>query len=165
MPKTISSKLRIGFGTDIHRLVKGRKLVLGGVTVPHTKGLAGHSDADALIHAGIDAILGAMGASDIGELFPDTSAAYKDADSTRLLKQVMQIAHKRRFRLVNLDAVISAEEPKLSPYKAAIRRSLARHLGADAEQVNIKAKTRERLDAVGTRKAIAVECVVLMEKF
>lgn len=165
MPKNISSKLRVGFGTDIHRLVKGRKLILGGVLIPHAKGLAGHSDADALIHAVIDAMLGAIGSSDIGELFPDTAAAYKDADSGRLLRQVAEIVRRKRFRLVNLDAVISAEEPKLSPYKDAMRRSLARLLAADAGQVNIKAKTREGLDAVGARKAVAVECVVLMEKF
>lgn len=162
---TTSQRLRIGFGTDIHRLVKGRKLILGGVTVPHAKGLEGHSDADALIHAAIDAVLGAMGASDIGELFPDTDRAYKGADSAVLLRRVMAIAKKKRYRIVNLDAVISAEEPKFKPYKAAIRASLAKHLGVAAERVNIKAKTREGLDAVGARKAIAVECAVLMEKF
>lgn len=160
-----STRLRIGFGTDIHRLVKGRKLVLGGVTVPHSKGLAGHSDADALIHAAIDAVLGATGSSDIGELFPDTDKSYKNADSALLLRRVMAIVKKKRYRLVNLDAVISVEEPKLSPYKRTIRQSLARHLGAALDQVNIKAKTREGLDAVGGRKAIQVECAVLMERF
>lgn len=160
-----TTRLRIGFGTDIHRLVKGRKLVLGGVTIPHPKGLAGHSDADALIHAAIDAILGAVGLSDIGELFPDTDPAYKGADSAVLLKKVTALASRRRFRLVNLDSVISAEEPKLKPHKAAIRRSLAKLLGVAEDRVNIKAKTREGLDAVGTRRAIAVECAVLMEKF
>lgn len=157
-------RLRIGFGTDLHRLVKGRKLVLGGVTIPHTKGLAGHSDADALIHAAIDAVLGAMGASDIGELFPDTDKSYKDADSGRLLRKVMSLSARRKFRLINLDAVIHAEEPKLKPHKEAIRRSLAGLLGVSETRVNIKAKTREGLDAVGTRKAIAVDCAVLMEK-
>ncbi len=160
-----STQLRIGFGTDIHRLVKGRKLILGGVAVPHAKGLAGHSDADALIHATIDAVLGAAGLSDIGELFPDTDKTYKNADSAVLLTRVMALVKKKRFRLVNLDAVISAEEPKLSPHKAAIRLSLAKHLGVAPDRVNIKAKTREGLDAVGLRKAIAVECAVLMEKF
>jgi 2-C-methyl-D-erythritol 2,4-cyclodiphosphate synthase len=157
-------RLRIGFGTDLHRLVKGRRLVLGGVVIPHVKGLAGHSDADALIHAAIDAVLGAMGASDIGELFPDTDRSYKDADSAKLLKKVMAVAARKKFRLINLDAVIHAEEPKLKPHKDAIRRTLARHLGVAADRVNIKAKTREGLDAVGARKAIAVDCAVLMEK-
>ncbi len=157
-------RLRVGFGTDLHRLVKGRKLVLGGVVIPHAKGLAGHSDADALIHAAIDAVLGAMGASDIGELFPDTDRSYKDADSTKLLKKVMTVAARKKFRLINLDAVIHAEEPKLKPHKDTIRRTLARHLGVTADRVNIKAKTREGLDAVGARKAIAVDCAVLMEK-
>lgn len=165
MSKSALSRLRIGFGTDIHRLVKGRRLILGGVEIPHAKGLAGHSDADALIHAAIDAVLGAMGASDIGELFPDTSAAYKGAASTGLLRQVMGVAAKKRFRVVNLDAVISAEEPKLSPHKEAMRRSMAKLLGVAADRVNVKAKTREGLDAVGARKAISAECAVLMEKF
>lgn len=158
-------KLRIGLGTDIHRLVKGRRLVLGGVAIPHAKGLAGHSDADALLHALIDAILGAMGASDIGELFPDTDRAYRGADSTVLLKKVLATAVKKRFGVVNVDAVVSAEEPKLWPHKAAIRASVARLLGVGVDRVNVKAKTREGLDAVGNRRAIAVECVVLMEKF
>ena len=165
MIKSSSSRLRIGFGTDIHRLVKGRKLILGGVTVPHSKGLAGHSDADALIHALIDAMLGAMGASDIGTLFPDTDKSYKNADSAVLLRRVVAVAQKKRYALVNVDAVVSAEEPKLFPYKEVIRRSLAKNLGVGTDRVNIKAKTREGLDAVGGRKAISVECAVLMEKF
>ncbi|MBP9733980.1 MAG: 2-C-methyl-D-erythritol 2,4-cyclodiphosphate synthase [Candidatus Omnitrophica bacterium] len=157
-------RLRIGFGTDLHRLVKGRKLILGGVIIPHSKGLAGHSDADALIHAVIDAVLGAMGASDIGELFPDTDRAFKDADSKPLLKQVMLVAARKRYRLINMDAVINAEEPKLKPHKEAIRRSMAKLLSVTADRVNIKAKTREGLDAVGMKKAISVECAVLMER-
>ena len=160
-----ATRLRVGFGTDIHRLVKGRRLVLGGVTIPHPKGLAGHSDADALIHAVIDAVLGAMGSSDIGELFPDTDRSWKDADSKVLLRRVMAVAKKKRYALVNADAVIGAEQPRLSPHKEAIRRSLAGLLRVTTDRVNIKAKTREGLDAVGSRKAISAECVVLMERF
>lgn len=150
---------RVGIGTDLHRLEPGRKLILGHVVIEFDRGPAGHSDGDVLLHAVIDALLGAAGLPDIGELFPDTDPAYEGADSSLLLARVCQLLADRGFTPVNVDAVIHAERPKLSPYKAAIRQELARLLGLPVEMVGIKAKTNEGVDAVGRGEAIACTAV------
>jgi len=155
--------LRIGEGYDIHRLKEGRRLVLGGVAIPHEKGLDGHSDADALIHAVIDALLGAAGLGDIGSHFPDTDPAYKDKDSTELLLNVVQMIEEKGFRPVNLDATIVAQRPKLAPYIEKMRDRLAGLLGLEAACVNVKAKTHEGLGALGREEGIAARAVVLIE--
>jgi 2-C-methyl-D-erythritol 2,4-cyclodiphosphate synthase len=164
MPAALKPKLRIGLGTDIHALASGRKLILGGIEIPFSKGLSGHSDADALLHAITDAILGAMGKGDIGEFFSDEDPQYKDASSKDLLTQVLKMMRKEKFEIQNVDAVIHAEEPKLKPYKSAIKKSVSRILQVNADQVNIKAKTAEGFDAVGQKKAISAQSVVLLEK-
>ncbi|MBF0254398.1 MAG: 2-C-methyl-D-erythritol 2,4-cyclodiphosphate synthase [Candidatus Omnitrophica bacterium] len=155
---------RTGIGSDIHALKAGRKLILGGVCIPHTKGLLGHSDADVLIHAVIDALLGALGAGDIGEHFPDTSARFKDANSGELLKTVVREVRRRGFGVVNCDTTVCAERPRLGPHKERIRKSLAGYLGIAVTRVNVKAKTAEGFDAVGQGKAVTAQCVVLLEK-
>lgn len=146
---------RVGIGTDIHRLEPGRRLILGHVAIDHDQGLAGHSDGDVLLHAIIDALAGAAGLPDIGEMFPDTDPAYQDADSGKLLEQVVRRVVDRGYAIVNVDAIIHAQRPKISPYKPAIREEVARLLGVPAEAVNIKAKTNEGLDATGRGEAIA----------
>jgi len=156
--------LRVGLGTDIHRLVKSRPLILGGVRVPYEKGLKGHSDADALIHAVIDAILGAMGGPDIGDLFPDDREEFKGADSGVLLKRVMRILKRRGFGIVNIDTVITAQRPRLGAYKGKIAARLAELLGLSRPRVAVKAKSAEGLDAVGQKKAISAQAVVLLVK-
>ena len=155
--------LRIGEGYDIHRLKEGRRLVLGGVAIPHEKGLDGHSDADALIHAVIDALLGAAGLGDIGRHFPDTDPAYKDKDSTELLLTVVRMIEEKGFRPVNLDATIVAQRPKLTPYIEKMRDRLAGLLGLEITCVNVKAKTHEGLGALGREEGIAARAVVLVE--
>ena len=151
---------RVGIGTDLHRVEPGRRLVLGGVLVPFEKGLAGHSDADVVLHALIDAICGAAGLPDIGEQFPDTDPAYRGADSTKLLAAALQGVHALGYDVACVDVVIHAERPKLSPHKEPIRRRLAELLRLDADRVSIKAKTNEGLDAVGRGEAIAATVVV-----
>lgn len=151
---------RVGLGTDVHRLVPGRKLVLGGVEIPFDKGLAGHSDADVVLHAVADAVLGAAGLPDIGELFPDTDPGFKGADSRELLAEALDKVRNQGWSVANIDIVIHAEQPKLSPHKEAIRRSLAALLGTSPDRIGIKAKTNEGLDAVGRGEAIACTCVV-----
>jgi len=146
---------RIGIGYDIHRLVEGRKLFLGGVEIPYIKGLFGHSDADALLHALCDALLGAMGEGDIGEHFPDTEAKYHDIASSELLKIVSGMLKNKGFSIVNIDAIIIAQEPALSPFKKQIQAKIAGMLGIRGNQINIKAKTNEGMDAVGAKEAIA----------
>jgi 2-C-methyl-D-erythritol 2,4-cyclodiphosphate synthase len=153
----------VGIGYDIHELKKGRRLVLGGVEIPHSKGLAGHSDADALFHALVDAVLGAMAAGDIGEHFSDLDARWKGADSTRFVKKAVELLKKNRMKIVNLDAVVIAEAPKLSPFREPIRRSVARAFGIAESAVGLKAKTNEGLDAVGRKNAIACHAVALLE--
>jgi 2-C-methyl-D-erythritol 2,4-cyclodiphosphate synthase len=155
---------RIGIGYDIHRLVRGRKLILGGVPVPYPLGLAGHSDADVLLHAVCDALLGGAGLADIGELFPDSDSRYRGADSVRLLGLVMKRVSRQKCRVLSLDAVIVAQEPKLIPYKQKIRARLCALLGVDESAVNIKAKTNEGLDSVGRGKAIAAYAVALINR-
>lgn len=156
--------MRIGIGYDIHRLVEGRPLRLGGVEIPHDKVLAGHSDADVVLHAVTDALLGAAGLPDIGELFPDTDAKYKDADSGRLLREVFWRVRDEGFRVGNLDVIIHAERPKLSVYKRAMAESIATLLDVGPDMVSVKAKTNEGLDAVGRGDAIACTAVVLLTK-
>jgi len=154
--------MRIGQGYDIHRLVPGRPLVLGGETIPYEKGLLGHSDADVLVHAACDAFLGAAGMGDIGELFPDTDSQYRDAYSIELLGAVYRRI-SRYWRLVNLDATIFAQEPKLSPYKPQMAANLAACMAVTHERINIKATTTEGLGVIGSGDGIAAMCIVMLE--
>jgi 2-C-methyl-D-erythritol 4-phosphate cytidylyltransferase/2-C-methyl-D-erythritol 2,4-cyclodiphosphate synthase len=153
--------LRVGTGYDLHRLVEGRPLILGGVTVPSEKGLAGHSDADVLAHAITDAILGAVARGDIGRHFPDTDPRWKGASSMAMLAHAVGLARDAGFDLVNVDAVVIAERPKLAPHLDAIRASLAGVLGIEAARVSVKGKTNEGVDAIGRGEAMAVHAVVL----
>jgi 2-C-methyl-D-erythritol 2,4-cyclodiphosphate synthase len=156
--------MRIGNGYDVHRLVAGRKLILGGVNVPHTKGLLGHSDADVLLHALSDAILGAIGEGDIGRHFPDTDPAYKGADSIKLLRHVMALADAKGYRIGNVDATIVAQRPKLSPFIQQMRLNIARALSTEEERVNVKATTTEELGFAGRGEGIAAYAVALLEQ-
>lgn len=155
---------RIGTGYDIHKLTTGRDLIIGGVKITHEKGLLGHSDADVLIHAIIDSLLGALALSDIGTLFPDTDAKYKDADSTILLKHVYNLIKQRGYGIVNLDSNIIAQQPKMMPYIPKMKEVLCKILEIDNEQLSIKAKTKEKMDAVGQCMAIEANSVVLLKK-
>ena len=155
--------MRIGQGFDVHALVPGRRLVLGGVTVPYELGLLGHSDADVLIHAIMDALLGAIGAGDIGGIFPDTDQTYRDADSTRLLAIVAKRVRDAGFQVVNLDSTIIAQRPKLAEFIPAMRQRLAEILGLTPERVNVKATTTEKLGFTGRGEGIAAQAVVLLE--
>jgi 2-C-methyl-D-erythritol 4-phosphate cytidylyltransferase/2-C-methyl-D-erythritol 2,4-cyclodiphosphate synthase len=154
--------IRIGNGYDLHRLVEGRRLVLGGVTIPFEKGLAGHSDADAVCHAATDAILGAAAAGDIGRHFPDTDPRWKDADSLALLAHAASLVIDAGYRIVNVDLVVIAQRPKLSPYADQMRANLARALRITPEQVSVKGKTNEGVDSMGTGDSIAVHAVALV---
>lgn len=154
---------RIGIGHDTHRLVKGRPLILGGVLIESELGAEGHSDADALAHAITDAVLGALGEGDIGVHFPDRDPRWKDADSLDLLARVMWLAKELGFRVVNLDATVMLERPRLRPYIEEMQEKLAGVLGVNARLVNIKAKTGEGLDAVGECRGVAAQAAVLLE--
>ena len=154
--------MRIGHGYDVHRMVEGRKLIMGGVDIPWNMGLLGHSDADVLLHAIADAILGAIGEGDIGRHFPDTDAAYKGADSLKLLLHVMRLADSRGYRLGNLDATIIAQQPKMAPHISTMRNNIASALNATIEQVNVKATTEEGLGFSGRGEGISAHAVVLM---
>ena len=154
---------RVGFGYDLHRLVDGRPLILGGVTIPHDRGLLGHSDADAVCHAVTDAILGAAAAGDIGQHFPDTDPRWKGAPSLELLGAVVDLVRSRGFEIVNLDVVVVAEQPKIGPYVGPMRQALASAGGIDRERVSIKGKTYEGVDATGRGEAIAVHAVELLQ--
>lgn len=156
--------MRIGHGYDVHRLVEGRKLILGGVDIPYEKGLLGHSDADVLLHAISDAILGAIGEGDIGKHFPDTDPRYKGADSLRLLAHVMKLADDKGYSLGNVDATIVAQRPKLAPYIPTMRENIASVLCGDEERVNVKATTTEELGFAGRGEGIAAYAVAIMEK-
>lgn len=156
-------KPRVGIGYDFHRLVAGRKLILGGVDIPFSKGLAGHSDGDVLTHAICDALLGAAALGDIGQHFPDTDPQWKDASSLGLLALVVELLNKKSYRIVNVDAVVIAQEPRLAPHFAVIREKLAQALAVEPEHVNVKAKTTEGLDAIGRGEAIAAQAVALLE--
>ena len=158
----IGSGVRIGNGFDVHALVPGRRLVLGGVTIPYERGLAGHSDADVLLHAICDAILGALGAGDIGIQFPDTDPTYEDADSRALLRRVWQRASAAGYALGNVDATVIAQAPRLSPYVAQMVANIAADCDARAEQVNVKATTTEHLGFAGRGEGIAALASVLL---
>ena len=155
--------MRIGQGFDVHALVKGRKLIIGGVTIPFERGLAGHSDADVLIHAVCDALLGAAALGDIGRHFPDTDPRYKDADSRGLLREVAGKVKQAGFSVANIDATLIAQAPKLAPHIPAMIANLSADLGLKSDQVNVKAKTAEELGAIGRGEGIAAEAIALLE--
>ncbi len=156
--------MRIGQGYDVHRLVEGRRLVLGGVDIPWEKGLLGHSDADVLTHAVMDALLGAAGLGDIGKHFPDTDPAYKGADSLKLLERVVVLLEERGFAVGNVDATVLAQRPKLAPYIPKMRENLARVMGVDPSRVNVKATTEEGLGFTGSGEGMAAHAVALIEE-
>jgi 2-C-methyl-D-erythritol 2,4-cyclodiphosphate synthase len=155
---------RVGIGHDVHQLVFGRKLMLGGIEVPHTHGLDGHSDADVVLHAICDAILGAAGMGDIGEYFPNTDAKYEGASSSLFLKQVTKKVHDAGWVVENVDVIILAQEPKLQEYKPKMKYHIAHELNVEVTQVNIKAGTNEGLGYIGAQEAIAAYAVVLLNK-
>ena len=156
--------LRIGNGYDVHKLVEGRKLVLGGVEIPHTKGVLGHSDGDVLIHAIMDAMLGALALGDIGQHFPDTDMKYENIDSTILLTRVKELIADRGYKVINLDSIIVLQKPKVKPYIEAMRKRVAEVLEIDIEQVSVKATTEEKLGFTGDESGVKSYCVVLLEK-
>ena len=156
-------KIRIGEGWDIHQLVEGRKLILGGVEIPHAKGLLGHSDAVALLHAITDALLGAAAMGDIGTHFPDTDVQFKGADSTVLLAEAARRVRAKGFGIGNVDSTVIAQAPKLAPHIAAMRARIAEVLQLDIDQVNVKAKTAEKMGPVGEGRAMEARAVVLLE--
>ncbi|EAC6131211.1 TPA: 2-C-methyl-D-erythritol 2,4-cyclodiphosphate synthase [Listeria monocytogenes] len=156
--------IRIGQGYDVHKLAYDRELIVGGIKIPYEKGLLGHSDADVLLHAITDAIIGAIGAGDIGHFFPDTDMAFKDADSAELLEEIWQKVEADGFRLGNLDATIIAEKPKMAPHVEQMKLRIAELLHADSAQVNVKATTTEKLGFTGREEGIASLAVVLLEK-
>jgi len=158
------TNFRIGEGWDIHALVEGRKLLLGGVEIPHTKGLLGHSDADALLHAITDALLGAAALGDIGTHFPDTDAAFKGADSAVLLQEAARRVRAQGYEIGNVDSTVVAQAPKLAPYIGAMRESIARALSVGVDQVNVKAKTAEKMGPVGEGLAMEARAVVLLSR-
>lgn len=155
--------MRVGIGYDVHQLVVGRPLILGGIVIPHHLGLLGHSDADVLTHAIMDAILGALGKGDIGKHFPDTASRYKDISSIELLKQVKALMDESNYEIGNLDATIVAQKPKLAPYIDAMRRLISETLACGIENVNIKATTTERLGFEGQELGISSQAVVLLQ--
>lgn len=157
--------MRVGLGYDVHKLVEGRKLILGGVEVPHTLGLLGHSDADVLTHAIMDALLGAAGLQDIGAHFPDTDPAYEGADSIVLLARVGELLTKEGYCVGNIDATVIAQRPKLRPYIGEMEEKLAAALGIDRSRINIKATTEEGLGFTGTEEGISAQAVALIESF
>jgi 2-C-methyl-D-erythritol 2,4-cyclodiphosphate synthase len=156
--------LRVGEGWDVHQLVEGRPLVLGGITIPHSHGLLGHSDADALLHALTDALLGAAGLGDIGRHFPDTDAAFKGADSAVLLAEAVRRVRAAGWEVVNVDSTVVAQAPKLAPHIPAMRERIAQVLGVAPQQVNVKAKTAEKLGPVGEKRAMEARAVCLLCK-
>jgi 2-C-methyl-D-erythritol 2,4-cyclodiphosphate synthase len=158
----MTTSLRIGNGYDLHRLIAGRPLLLGGVRVPFEKGLIGHSDADAVCHAVTDAILGAAGAGDIGRHFPDNDPAFKDANSLDLLRAASDIVRSAGYRIVNIDLIVIAQQPKLAPHVEAIKISLAAALGCEPDQISVKGKTNEGVDSTGAGESIAVHAVALL---
>ena len=154
--------LRIGQGYDVHQLVEGRKLIMGGVVIPHTRGLLGHSDADVLAHAVADALLGGVRGGDIGKLFPDTDPAYEGADSMKLLAAVAGFVRERGYEILDVDSVIAAQAPKLSPYRDQMRENLARAMGISPENVGVKATTTEHLGFEGREEGISATAVALL---
>ncbi len=158
------TQLRVGLGHDTHRLAPQRPLILGGVPIEFERGLLGHSDADILLHAVTDAVLGAAGLGDIGDAFPDTDPAYAGIDSSVLLRRALELVSAAGWQIVNLDCTVFAQRPKLAPYKSAIRQRLAELLGLDVAAVNVKAKTGEHVGPIGREEAMSADAVVLMEK-
>lgn len=158
------SEFKIGEGWDTHRLVDGRPLILGGVTIPFNKGLFGHSDADVLCHAVTDALLGALALGDIGKYFPDTDERYKGAYSTMLLKHTAELVRVKGWQISNVDSTVIAEEPRLSPFIDAMRKNLSEALGLDISQVNVKAKTAEKMGSVGEGLAMEARAVVMLSR-
>ena len=156
--------MRIGHGYDVHRLVEGRDLILGGVKIPYEKGLLGHSDADVLTHAVMDALLGAAALGDIGKHFPDTDPAYKGADSLKLAQHVVKLLQDKGYRIGNIDATVIAQAPKLAPHIPLMKQNLARALDCDADQINVKATTEEHLGFTGEGLGIAAHAVCLIER-
>lgn len=162
MSATMLPKLRVGQGYDVHALVPGRALVIGGVTIPHTTGLLGHSDADVLLHAITDALLGAAALGDIGKHFPDTDPTFYGADSRTLLRETLRRVADAGWHVINLDCTVIAQAPKLGPHIAAMREAIAADLGVAVEQVNVKAKTNEKLGYLGRQEGIEAQAVVLV---
>ncbi|OMF23771.1 2-C-methyl-D-erythritol 2,4-cyclodiphosphate synthase [Paenibacillus sp. FSL H8-0548] len=156
--------IRVGQGFDVHQLVEGRPCIIGGVTIPYEKGLLGHSDADVLLHTITDAILGALALGDIGKHFPDTDAAFKDADSLKLLEEVWKLVRERGYKLGNIDSTIIAQRPKMLPYIPQMTEIIAKALEADVTQVNVKATTTEQLGFAGRGEGIAAQSVVCLIK-
>ncbi len=155
--------MRVGIGYDYHRLVEGRRLIVGGLEIPFEKGLAGHSDGDVLTHAVCDALLGAAGLGDIGQLFPDSDPQWKDISSLRLLSRTVDLLAQHGLRVQQVDTVVVAQQPKLAPFFPRMREALARALGVDAARVNIKAKTTEGMEAIGRGDAMAAHAVALLD--
>ena len=155
--------MRIGHGYDVHRLVEGRKCIIGGVEIPYEKGLLGHSDADVLLHAVMDAVLGAMAAGDIGKLFPDNDPTYKGADSLVLTRRVAEVMVERGYRLGNIDATVIAQAPKMAPHIPLMRQNIAAAFGVEVERVSVKATTEEKLGFTGSGEGIAAHAVCLLE--
>lgn len=156
--------LRIGNGYDVHVLTEGRKLILGGVEIPHTKGVLGHSDGDVLVHAIMDAMLGALALGDIGQHFPDTDMQYKNIDSMLLLSKVKELIYSKGYRIINLDSIIVLQKPKVKPYIEAMRKRIAEVLELEIDQVSVKATTEEKLGFTGDESGVKSYCVVLLEK-
>lgn len=155
--------MRIGHGYDVHRLVEGRKLILGGVEIPFELGLLGHSDADVLLHAVSDALLGAAALGDIGKHFPDTDPKYEGADSVKLLERVVELLGEKGFKVNNIDCTVIAQKPKLAPYIAQMKSNIARVCGIDSDRVNVKATTEEKLGFTGTLEGISAHAVCTIE--
>jgi len=156
--------MRIGHGYDVHRLVEGRKLIMGGVDIPYEKGLLGHSDADVLLHAIADALLGALAMGDIGKHFPDTDPAFKGADSMKLLEHVVGLIGAKGYCVGNLDATIIAQKPKMAPHIQSMRKNIAQACGVEVDLINVKATTEEGLGFTGTGEGISAHAVVLLER-
>lgn len=156
--------MRIGQGYDVHRLTEDRKLILGGVEIPYEKGLLGHSDADVLTHAVMDALLGAAALGDIGKLFPDTDERYRGADSLVLLAEVKRVLEENGYAVVNVDSTVIAQAPKLAPYREQMRKNMAERLGIDVDRVSVKATTEERLGFTGDGSGMAAQAIALIEK-
>jgi 2-C-methyl-D-erythritol 2,4-cyclodiphosphate synthase len=158
------SSFRIGHGYDVHKLVEGRRLILGGVEIPHTLGLLGHSDADVLVHAVMDALIGAMALGDIGKHFPDNDNKYLDISSIKLLSEVATLIFENGYTVSNIDATVIAQKPKLAPYIENMRENIAQTLGISVSQINVKATTEEHLGFTGREEGIAAHAVALIEK-
>ena len=158
----MAAEIRIGHGFDAHRFRRGRKLILAGVEIPHERGLAGHSDADAVLHALMNAMLGALSEGDIGSHFPDHDPAYKNIASTKLLKEVLRIVERRRFKLINADVTVVAQQPKLAPHYETMRRSVAAICGIPANRISVKAATTEKMGWTGSGQGLVAMAVVLL---